>query len=543
MGSSFKTIDLFASALARRVIRWRWLVVTAAIAVAGLVGSGAANLEFANNYRVFFSTENPELTAFEELQATYTKNDNFLFVLEPTSGDAFSRDTISAVELLTREAWQIPYAIRVDSISNFQHSYGIEDDLIVEDLFRDGAFLDDDERARRGEIALAEPLLRDQLVTADGRVTAVNVILQYPEESLTEVPEAVTFARGLRDQLVMEYPDIQFSLTGVSMLNNAFAETGTADLGTLVPLMFGVILLLTLLIMRSVAATVATVAVIVLSTMVAMGAAGFAGMPLTPISGAAPIIILTLAIADSIHILTSLRTAMREGSAKTEAIVEALRLNFMPVSITSLTTIIGFLALNFSDSPPFWHLGNVTAVGIAAAWAFSLTVLPALMQILRYRVTRSVVPDLGTRFMARLADFVIARPRRLLVTVGASVLVLTAFIPTIDFNDQWTQYFDDRIEFRRETDRAVEHFGMYPIEYSVPARTSGGVSDPEYLMHLEAFTAFLREQPAVQHVYSFSDVMQRLNKNLHGDDPGYYRTPQDRDEAAQYLLLYELSLP
>jgi predicted RND superfamily exporter protein len=448
MGSSFKAIDAFASALARAVIRWRWLVVTAAIAVAGLVGSGAANLEFANNYRVFFSAENPELRAFEELQATYTKNDNFLFVLEPETGDAFSRDTISAVELLTREAWQIPYAIRVDSISNFQHSYGIEDDLIVEDLFRDGAFLDDGERARRGEIALAEPLLRNQLVTADGRVTAVNVVLQYPEESLTEIPEAVTFARGVRDQLAMEYPDIQFSLTGVSMLNNAFAETGTADLGTLVPLMFGVILLLTLLIMRSIAATVATVAVIVLSTMVAMGAAGFVGMPLTPISGAAPIIILTLAIADSIHILTSLRTAMREGSAKTEAIVEALRLNFLPVSITSLTTIIGFLALNFSDSPPFWHLGNVTAVGIAAAWAFSLTVLPALIQMLPYRVARSDVPGLGARFMSRLADVVIAYPRQLLVTVGASVLVLTAFIPTIDFNDQWTQYFDERIEDR-----------------------------------------------------------------------------------------------
>ena len=543
MGSSFTAIDRFSSALAHAVVRWRWLVVITAIASAGLVGSGAANLEFANNYRVFFSAENPELTAFEELQATYTKNDNFLFVLEPQSGDAFSRDTISAVELLTREAWQIPYAIRVDSISNFQHSYGIEDDLIVEDLFQDGAFLDDGERARRGEIALAEPLLRDQLITADGRVTAINVVLQYPEESLTEVPEAVTFARDLRDQLAMEYPGIQFSLTGVSMLNNAFAETGTADLGTLVPLMFAIILVLTLLIMRSVAATVATVTVILLSTMVAMGAAGFVGMPLTPISGSAPIIILTLAIADSIHILTSLRTAMREGMAKTEAIVEALRLNFLPVSITSLTTIIGFLALNFSDSPPFWHLGNVTAVGIAAAWAFSLTVLPALMQMLPYRVAQSDVPSVGARFMARLADFVIAYPRRLLVTVGATVLVLTAFIPTIEFNDQWTKYFDDRIEFRRETDQAVQHFGMYPIEYSVPARSSGGVSDPEYLAHLESFTQFLREQSAVQHVYSFSDVMQRLNKNLHGDDPSYYRTPDDRDEAAQYLLLYELSLP
>ena len=543
MGNSFQTIDRLATGLARAVIRWRWAVVFAAVASAVLIATGASRLEFANNYRAFFSDENPELVAFEDLQATYTKNDNFLFVLDPADGDAFSADVISAVEALTEEAWRIPYAIRVDSISNFQHSYGIEDDLIVEDLYRSGGFMEEAERQRRGQIALDEPLLRNQLITAEGDVTAVNVVLQYPEKELTEIPEAATFARSLRDQLSLEYPDIDISLTGVSMLNNAFAEVGVQDLGTLVPLMFGVILLLTVLILRSFTATFATVGVIMLSTMVGMGWAGFAGIALTPISASAPIIILTLAIADSIHILTSLRTAMREGREKSEAIVEAIRLNFLPVTITSLTTIIGFMALNFSDSPPFWHLGNITAVGIAAAWLYSITLLPALMRILPYRVAKTEGQDRGERYMERLADFVIRYPRQLLIVMGGSAVILTAFIPSIDFNDQWTRYFDDRIEFRRETDKALEHFGMYPIEYSLPAQTSGGVSDPEYLAYLEDFTEFLREQPVVQHVYSFSDIMKRLNKNLHGDNPSYFRTPEGRDEAAQYLLLYELSLP
>ena len=234
---------------------------------------------------------------------------------------------------------------------------------------------------------------------------------------------------------------------------------------------------------------------------------------------------------------------MRDGMRKHEAIVEALRVNFLPVSITSLTTVVGFLALNFSDAPPFWHLGNITAVGIAAAWFYSITLLPALMSILPYRVKTTSVPSAGERTMERLADFVVAKPRALLIGLGAGVLVLTAFIPTIDFNDQWTRYFDQRIEFRRDTDRALEHFGMYPIEYSLPAKSSGGVSDPEYLAYVESFTEYLREQPGVTHVYSLSDIMKRLNKNLHGDDQSYYEIPQDRDLAAQYLLLYELSLP
>jgi len=543
MGNSYHTIDRLATSLARGVIRWPRLVVLASIMVATAIGSGGRFLEFANNYRVFFSDENPELTAFENLQATYTKNDNFLFVLEPADGNAFSAQTLSAVEQLTEAAWKTPFAIRVDSISNFQHTYGRDDDLIVEDLFRDADRLDEAERQRRGQVALDEPLLRNQLVTPDGTATAVNVVLQYPEKSLTEVPEAVAFARDLRAQIQTEYSDIEVSLTGVSMLNNAFAETGTNDLGTLVPVMFSVILLLTLIILRSATATFATLAVILFSSMVGMGWAGFMGIKLTPISGSAPIIILTLAIADSIHILISLRAAVRSGMPKNDAIVEALRLNFLPVSITSLTTIIGFLALNFSDSPPFWHLGNVTAVGIAAAWAFSITLLPALIHLLPYRPRQSSSRSRGERAMLRLAEFVIANPRRLLLLFGGAVVVLMTFIPTIDFNDQWTKYFDERIEFRRETDQALQNFGMYPIEFSVPARDIGGVNDPEYLTYLDQFTDFLRDQPAVTHVYSLSDIQKRLNKNLHDDDDSYYRIPTDREQAAQYLLLFELSLP
>ena len=97
-------------------------------------------------------------------------------------------------------------------------------------------------------VALAEPLLRDQLLTRDASATAINVVLQYPEKDLMEVPQAVSHARGLMAMIETEYPGIEVHLTGVSMLNNAFAETGMSDGATLMPLMFVVILVLTWLI-------------------------------------------------------------------------------------------------------------------------------------------------------------------------------------------------------------------------------------------------------------------------------------------------------
>ena len=145
--------------------------------------------------------------------------------------------------------------------------------------------------------------------------------------------------------------------------------------------------------------------------------------------------------------------------------------------------------------------------------------------------------------MDRFAEFVIRRYRGLLVGVGLPTLVLIAFIPTLDFNDQWVEYFDERIEFRVDSDEAMNHFGLYPIEYSIPANGPGGISEPEYLDNLERLTDYLREQEHVTHVYSFSDIMKRLNRNMHADDDSFYRIPEDRDLSAQYLLLYELSLP
>ncbi len=559
MGGYFNNIDRFSVWLTESAIRFRYLVVLLLVGVAVWVGSGGRHLEFANNYRVFFSQDNPELTAFEALQATYSKNDNFLFVIEPADGQVFSQSTLKAVEYLTEQAWQIPFSSRVDSVSNFQHTYATEDDLIVEDLIYERDRLTEQDLLEKSEIARSEPLLLNQLVTASGQVTAVNVTLQYPEKSLTEVPEAVAFARDLKAQLEADYPGMKVSLTGVSMLNNAFTEAGMNDASTLIPMMFLVIVVLTLVILRSVSATFTTVVIIMLSSMVGMGVAGFMGVKLTPISGSAPVVILTLAIADSIHILISLRVAMKEGMAKSEAIVEAVRLNFLPVTITSLTTIVGFLALNFSDSPPFWHLGNITAVGIFVAWLLSITLLPALMSILPYKVKKvaqakndaSSVQDghaseghfSEAHYMDKLAGFVIKRAKLLLLTIGTGTAVLIAFIPTIEFNDQWVEYFDERIEFRTDSDRAMQYFGMYPVEFSVPAIGPGGVSEPEFLTKLEAFTEFLRQQPEVAHVYSISDIMKRLNKNLHEDDASYYRTPEDRELSAQCLLLYELSLP
>ncbi|MDH3380444.1 MAG: MMPL family transporter, partial [Gammaproteobacteria bacterium] len=170
-------------------------------------------------------------------------------------------------------SWQIPYSIRVDSLSNFQHSYAVGDELVIGALVPDTAALHTEALARIRAVALSEPLLVDRLVAAGGEVTGVNVTVQLPGlQPRDEVPEVVAHARHLTAELLQNFPGINVHLTGIVMFNNAFPEATQHDMRTLVPAMFAVVILTLGIMLRIVSGILATLLVIGFSILAAMGA-------------------------------------------------------------------------------------------------------------------------------------------------------------------------------------------------------------------------------------------------------------------------------
>ncbi|HBS25890.1 MAG TPA: RND transporter [Gammaproteobacteria bacterium] len=525
------------------ILRWRWLVILATLISVGLLASGGRFLSMTNDYRVFFSEDNPQLAAFENLQDTYTKTDNVLIMLLPKDGNAMSASVAGAVTELTEAAWQIPYSIRVDSVSNFQHTYAEEDDLVVIDLIEEPRSLPANELAAKGQIAIEEPLLLNRLISGKQHATGVNVTIELPGINPTaEVPEVVTHVREMMTGFEAKYPDIEFYVTGAVMLNNAFPEASIKDIKTLIPLALGAIVIGLIIFLRTVSAMTATVFLIFMSIFAAMGSAGWLGIQLTPPAMSAPTMILTLAVADAIHFLSTMLFRMRHGDTKHDAIVESLRINFHPIFLTSLTTAIGFLSMNFSDAPPFRDLGNITAMGVVFAFILSVTFLPALISVLPVKAREGKTRT--HRIMDSVAEFVIRRRTPLLFGIGALILIFSALVPRNDLNDNFVQYFDESIKFRTDTDKVADNLtGLYSIDYSMDSKEPGGISEPAFLQQIEDFANWYRTQPETKHVSVITDVFKRLNQNMHADDPGLYKIPDQRDLAAQYLLLYEMSLP
>lgn len=524
------------------LMRWRWFVIAATLVVVGSMASGMRFLEFTTDYRVFFSPENPQMLAFEKMQSTYAKADNVMFVITPKDGTVFSNNTLASIQWLTEQAWQTPYSNRVDSITNFQHTEALEDDLAVADLVADPQQLTADELAKIQRIARQEPALNKRLINEDGTVTSVNVTVQLPGKSVNESPEIATFARQLAAELQTRDPNLKVALTGLAMMNSTFGETSEKDMSTLVPLMFLVVVVSVGVLLRSVTPVIVTFLVILMSILVGMGALGWSGIKLTAPVASAPTIILTMAVADAVHIFATYVWNLRHGFSKHNAMIESLRINMQPVFLTSLTTVIGFLCMNFTEVPPLAHLGNVVAVGVVAAFLLSITFLPALAVVLPIRAKQT--DDTHHPFFTALATFVTGNYKKLLWGLSAITIGFSAFLPLNQINDDFVKYFDERVPFRVDSDYAsATLLGPYSMDFSISSGEENGIASPHFLQKVDAFVEFAKTQPEIAHAFTITDTLKRLNKNMHGDDANYYALPQNSELAAQYLLMYEMSLP
>ncbi|MGR1189395.1 efflux RND transporter permease subunit [Vibrio parahaemolyticus] len=524
--------------------KYSLLVLLATIFLIIVATIGGKNLYFRGDYDIFFDGTNKQLLAFDEIQTTFAKTDNLAIVIAPEDGDIFTPQTLSLIQKITVDAWQVPYSSRVDSIANYQHTEAFDDDLLVEDLLYSEYELTPERISKVKSIALSEPVLKSALVSEKGDVTVVNITVQLPEMDKTaEVEEVVSSINAMIDRYQRAYPDVTFHKAGIIAMNHAFMTAAQDDSSTLVPTMLVVILVFLTIMLRSILSVIATLIVIIGSVMATMGISGWAGMFLSTATVNVPTLIMTLAVADCVHVIATMRQSMKNGFTKAQSIERSIALNFVPILITSVTTAIGFLMMNMSDSPVLRDFGNLSALGVMVACFLSVTLLPALLKLLPIHVKMETSQD-QKHVMDHLGDFVVSQRRALLPLSVAVIVVCASLIPLNKVNDESVEYFGQRNEFRQAADFMEERIsGMTNISIAIKTNESQGIAAPDFLNTIGEFSSWLRDQPETDHVATLADVYKRLNKNMHGDDEAYYSLPQERELAAQYLLLYEMSLP
>ena len=528
------------------IINARWAVIAMTIFLVALAGYGVTFVVLKADFREYFPDNALYVNDFDRMEETYINADTILLVIAPKKGDLFNQDTLSFVEEMTNQAWALPYVSRVDSITNFQHTNAINDELNVAPLVENARTLSDIRINQIKDIALNDIQLVDRLVSKNGKVTNLMITINLPGQELSETSNIAVEVRALAEKFRLQDPSIEIFITGMVMGNYATVEIITGDAVSLIPLMGLIIIVSLALLLRSIGGTIATVLVIIFTVLSTVGLLGWAGSFFSGPSSCAPVIILTIAVADCVHILVSFFFALRDGLSRNDAIKASLDINMMPIFLTSVTTAIGFLTMNFSEVPPFTVLGNIVATGVIVAFLLSITFLPALMAVIPFKTPS---PDkartsMNLKMMEILSAFVIKNRKSLFWGLSGVCIVLMALIPRNEINDEFVKFFAPRTEFRISTDFASKNISsIVTLEYSLKSPYEGGVNNVQFLQAVDDFGLWLKQQGEVEQVMSLADIMKQLNKSMHNNDEDWYKLPDNQELAAQYMLMYELSLP
>lgn len=542
MSNKQNVIDTYVTSYAEQLLKWRYLVIIACFAVVAGCAYGMKNLYFESDYRVFFAKDDEKLLAFAHLQESYSRSDNVLMLVVPSDGKVFKKETLRLVYELSEASWTLPFSQRVDSISNFQNTFSDEDGLMVESLIEDPNSLNEKTIQTIKSIALKEDQLLNKVITKNADVTAINVAFFLPGESDSEFKKIGEGTEALVKEYEAKYPGHKIMLTGTIMANHTMQKVVLDDATSLIPFMWFIVFLTLYLMLRSLSAVITTIVIIVFSVLCALGIMGWANIYLSGPSSSIPIIIVTMAVADCIHILVTYFHNLNIGKDKHSAIVESLRVNFGPIFVTSLTTSVGFLSMNFSDVPPFQHLGNIVAIGVFFAFAFSITFLPTFISLMPGKGRHEGMK--ANRLTAWIAENVIQYKNiffwgTIILGFGAAFAVTKN-----EINDQFIEYFDESLDFRKASNYAADHLsGLTTIELSLKSGSPNGIVDIDFLKQTDKFHQWLMEQPEVLQVSVVTDTFKRLNRSMHGDNEAYFKLPDNNELAAQYLLLYEMSLP
>ncbi|MBT4379783.1 MAG: MMPL family transporter, partial [Gammaproteobacteria bacterium] len=236
------------------ILRFRWMVILATLVVAGVSSWGLQFISISTEPRDNFGADNPQLVAFENLESNFSRVENIFFAIAPDDGKVFTPRVLNIIESLTEEAWRTAYVNRVDSLTNYQHTYAQEDDLIVENLveFPDQLSLAQLEEKRA--IAISEPLVVNRLISADGQVAGMNLDFGFGNADGDHQEQASEWALKKKADIMAAHPDIKVYVSGTVMISAAFSSTAAKDMSTQTPLMYLFVLVLIGLLLRSYAA-------------------------------------------------------------------------------------------------------------------------------------------------------------------------------------------------------------------------------------------------------------------------------------------------
>ena len=529
--------------LSKFIIKHRIFFIFSCLVLVLILGRGITSVVFDPDMERFFPKGHSATSLSYEIDETFIRTDNIVIAINAKNNSIFTKKTLSLIESLTEKSWTVPYSIRVDSLTNYSYVRSVDDDLLVEPFIENALSMEDSFIQQREKIVEEEEIIYGSLISKDKKTTVISIVVDPPNpDANLKLIDTIEYMLEYIDEAKSNHPELDIRILGTPYQEYISPKMVLSEMPIVMPSMLLLILVSVFFMLRSVFAVLATIFVIVLSLISTFGSVGFIGNALNQMVITIPILIITLALADCVHLFSIFFQQRAKGYSSKESMVKSLELNLQPLFLTTLTTCIGFLSFNVLDVPPLRDLGNFVSIGIAMAFIFTIFFAAPLFSFFEIKAPKSVNQQVN--LSKKIAKFSLKNSKTLLWSVPLMSVLLISLIPLNVLDENPTQMYDEGFtSFSSDTLWLDEMLGVtFPVSFKAESK-NGSVSEPEFLKKIDSFTNWLETQDEVNHVTSLARTMKNLNKSMHGDDPKWEIIPESEELSSQYLFFYEMSLP
>jgi predicted RND superfamily exporter protein len=527
------------SLLVDQLLRKRYLLALICVLLGVVVAYGVRFTSVDNTFNAILSESDPYRDEVEQVRKDFPPSTGVLFAFMAPQGDVFTFEALRAMDDLTNRYTEVESAVSVASLSNYRLNAvdaNIHDrDYLVPELTE----LQTSDLADIRAIALEDEDLTKRLLSPGGDLALA--LVKY-KASTDDKPTRLSIAESvveLRDSLREAYPDINIYVLGNVLFERDSYMAQIKDSRFLFPLVVSLSILLLWFCLKSLLYALCIFAVSFLTIGLTVGTVGWAQIPLNQISAMGPLVVLTIATAQGVHLVSIYAQSLHRGLDKLAAMAESLTVNIQPVTLASVTTAMGFLSLNYCSSPGIYGFGNIVAIGVIWAYLLTLMLLPALILLLR---GGKVPRPLGVRGFITGVGRLVAERGTLLFRAGLVLILATlALLPLnkVDFNR--FSFVDKDSDFHHVMTALAEKIGNdQSLVYSVSSGEYYGITQPAFLEQVDEFTLWLEAQPEASFVSSYTDYLKIRNEAEHDNDEAWYVLPEDQLQIIDYLVGYQL---
>ncbi|MCF7921873.1 MAG: MMPL family transporter [Candidatus Marinimicrobia bacterium] len=478
-------------------------------------------------------SDDPDVIRMEELEEEFGGLD--VILISYHAPDVFSGESLEMINQLTWELEALPQIDHIISLTNYESILSDDESMSVDKFIQEipATQAESDSLASN---ASSDPMLNRLLVSEDRQYTAIMVFSKPEAEEVSTVESLQSVLLPYQKQ------NHDLRLGGMPVIRAQISDDIAHDTRTFIPAGMVLIALLLYFSFRSRRGVVLPLLVVLLSIMGTLGLMAWFGLMLSVISSIMPIMLIAVASAYGIHIITRYFEDCAElpPEADTREVVASVIEHMLrPLFLAGLTTVIGFLSLLSHILPASREVGVLTAFGVLLAFGISITLIPAVLVLTKKpsleRQSKNTTNRLLSRVLIRMGRLVFHHRNLIYAAFAILTLVAAIGIPYVELDSNPLNYYGPDSKVRIVNNIIDSHFGG---STTMSVVIEGDIKSPDVLRQVDQIQEFLNGREGIGYTMAITDFVKLMNQSMNGGDPAYYRIPDSRELVSQYLLLY-----